>query len=743
MIQFVKNNKFAFFLLTFSLLLIWTGYFLNEPLNQFYNTNNHIFIHTVLELTSVIICFVIGLYGWKAYDETGSKTFLILPFLFLSIGTLDLFHLMTFPGMPFFISESSIEKTAWFWVLARGTTAVGILYLIYLGERKAEILNKKALGLYTCFYLLLCIGVIYAYEKQLPILIVSNQGPTTLKNILEYIISGLLLLSLVKTYSIYKHSKRISDLELVFGLCLLLLSELTLTIYNNISDIFVVVGHIIKVFGYTFILKAYFFSRLQLNFQKKLKTEKDLKNTQELLQAFFNHTPDSITIMDQDGRILEINDGFERVYGWKEEEVKGKLFREIMPDLRENIDYVVNEVSSGKKMIAYNTTRQRKDGTNIIINMTISPIKDDQGKVIQMAAISRDITLQKQAENKILEMERELKDTLRKQQGVIFKFRKVEDEFIHTICEGELLNDLQIQPEQIVGKPLYEHPIKGVSESLRIYYEQSWRGQDVTFEIPISERICVITLKPIKLEQEVIEVIGSCIDITQLKRTEELLQKSEKLAVVGELAAGLAHEIRNPLTTLKGFTQLIESQQGQANRSYIELMLSELDRIELITNEFMAVAKPQAIKFQEHDLLQIVHQIIVFSTPQALLKNIEFIERYETENNKIICDGNQIKQVFINLIKNAIEAMPSGGKLYISVLEKADHLKIEIRDTGVGVPKEILPKLGEPFYTLKEKGTGLGLMVSYRIIESHRGTIKFESEEQVGTTVTVTLPLKK
>lgn len=710
-------------------------------MNHLYNTNNLVFIHSLLEIFSMTVCFSISLYGWKAFDDTTRRRFLWIPFIFMAIGILDLFHFMTYPGMPYFITESSLEKTAWFWVAARSTAAASLLFLLFSRNKKTDFKNKNVLSFFTVFYLFTIVTIIYLFEKELPMLIISHGGPTNFKNTIEYFISFLLLLSLIKSYKIYQQSKQTSDLELVMAISLLLLSELTLTIYSNISDIYVVIGHLIKTFGYFYILKAYFLSSLQLTFYQKQVAEKDLKHTQELLQSFFENTPDSITIMDTTGKVLTVNPAFEKVYGWRADEVKGKIISHITPGFREDINKVVEEVSSGKILIAYETIRQRKDGSIITINMTISPIRNEFGEIVQLASITRDITEQREAEMKLIETERELKDTVRRQQGIIFKYKKQGNRFIHTLCDGQLLYELNYSPDLIVNKDTSEFFNKDTSDFMNLHYEQAWQGYDVSFELLIQEKIHVVTLRPIKREQVVIEVIGSCIDITKLKKTEELLQKSEKLAMVGELAAGLAHEIRNPLTTLKGFTQLIQSQGGSVNKRYIQIMLSELDRIDLITNEFMAVAKPQAIQFQEHDFIVLAKQIVSFSTPQALLKNIEIIEHYADINATIFCEGNQIKQVLINLFKNAIEAMPNGGKLDIHVEQVEDRLQIKIKDTGVGIPKAILPKLGEPFYTLKEKGTGLGLMVSFRIIESHQGTISFESIENEGTTVTITLPL--
>lgn len=731
--KLIKQNTPVVLLFTLSILVIMSGDFFKQSINL----HDQVFIHSVLQIIGILLCVSISLYGLKSYYDTSCKSFLWLSFIFIAIGILDFFYIITYLKMSFFISDRLLEESAWFWIAARSTTSIGLIYLSLSEGRKAFAKKKKILTFNTFFYLITMIAIIYLINKDIPKLMMNNGDPSNIA--IEYFNSFLILLAIMIFYKKYQQTKLTSELELVVSSILLLVSEISLTIYHDISIFHVIIGYFSKLFGYIYILKAFFFSRINVTLLQKRVEEKHM---QGLIQSFFEHTHDSITILDVNGRVLAVNAGFEKMYGWKENEVKGRMVRDLMPDSGGDIENIVQEVAFGKSFYAYEATRQRKDGREITINMTVSPIKNKFGKIVQMATISRDITGQREAEKKLLKKELELKDTIRRQQGIIFKFKKQNNRFIHTLCDGQLLYELNNRPEQIINKDLSEFQSEQVSEFMRDYYEQAWQGNDITFEVTLRERICVITLRPIKREEEVIEVIGSCIDITQLKKTEELLQKSEKLAVVGELAAGLAHEIRNPLTTLKGFTQLIESQNGHANKTYTNLMLSELERIEMITNEFMAVAKPQVIKFQEHDLIALTKQVVSFSTSQALLKNVDIIEHFEDIQATIICEGNQIKQVLINLIKNAIEAMPNGGKLEISVEQVENGLQIKIKDSGIGIPKEILPKLGEPFYTLKEKGTGLGLMVSFRIIESHKGTISFESEENEGTTVIITLPYK-
>ncbi|MGZ4135098.1 MAG: ATP-binding protein, partial [Tumebacillaceae bacterium] len=249
---------------------------------------------------------------------------------------------------------------------------------------------------------------------------------------------------------------------------------------------------------------------------------------------------------------------------------------------------------------------------------------------------------------------------------------------------------------------------------------------------------------PIVVNEQIVGVYCIARDITESKKTEAILRKSDKLAVVGRLAAGVAHEIRNPLTAIKGFVQFIKSSENP-KPEYFDIMLSELDRIEFIVNEFLVLAKPQAVNYQLKDLNVLLQNIIALIDTQAIMNNVQILMMISSEKELplIECEENQLKQVFINILKNALEAMPDGGNVYVSVKRTADDkVHVQFVDEGCGIPPERVAKLGEPFYTTKEKGTGLGLMVSYKIINEHQGQINVTSELNIGTTVDVVLPIR-
>ncbi len=231
-------------------------------------------------------------------------------------------------------------------------------------------------------------------------------------------------------------------------------------------------------------------------------------------------------------------------------------------------------------------------------------------------------------------------------------------------------------------------------------------------------------------------------DITEMKKTEEYISQSEKLSVVGELAAGIAHEIRNPLTSLRGFTQLLKHSTSN-DEPYIPIMLGEIDRINTIVSELLMLSKPSEQDFRKVEITELLRSVVILMNAHAKLLNIDIDYRNHIEDGKVFIDGmeNKLKQVFINLVKNAMEAMETGGQIIISTRKNEKFLIIQLCDQGCGIPEEILSKLGQPFVTTKEKGTGLGLMVCKSIIDSHQGKMDIQSIVGKGTCITLTFPL--
>ena len=223
-----------------------------------------------------------------------------------------------------------------------------------------------------------------------------------------------------------------------------------------------------------------------------------------------------------------------------------------------------------------------------------------------------------------------------------------------------------------------------------------------------------------------------------LLRTE--MQKSEKLNIVSELAASVAHEVRNPLTVVRGFIQLLESTEDVKNKDYMRLVLAELDRAEQIISDYLNLARPQ-IEKKEHiclsaQLIEMTTLMSSFAAMQGVYLQVEISESLYT-----IGDKAKLKQAIMNVVKNGIEAIQGNkGYLKVTAIQKDEMIIIRVKDSGVGMTKEQLVRLGQPYYSLKEKGTGLGLMVTFSILQAHNGTLEYKSESGKGTEAIIILP---
>jgi two-component system, sporulation sensor kinase B len=264
----------------------------------------------------------------------------------------------------------------------------------------------------------------------------------------------------------------------------------------------------------------------------------------------------------------------------------------------------------------------------------------------------------------------------------------------------------------------------------------SVQGQSLTFNTKIPDLLIVGIIDTIAV------AIAAKLNegLVEKSRMKQEIQRAEKLNTLGELAASIAHEVRNPLTVVKGFIQLIQQDEKGKNYDYLSLVLSELGRAEAIINDYLNFAKPQFEKLEEFPLVDVLSEVKMLLEPLAVQQGVQLESSLESSAFYLRTDRNQLKQALVNLIKNAIEATPEGGIVTITYKLKDHHAYINITDTGKGMDHEQLARIGTLFYTTKDKGTGLGTSVSLRIIETMKGKVSYESKLGIGTEVTMILP---
>lgn len=224
-----------------------------------------------------------------------------------------------------------------------------------------------------------------------------------------------------------------------------------------------------------------------------------------------------------------------------------------------------------------------------------------------------------------------------------------------------------------------------------------------------------------------------------LKR-EVIIARSERLRIVGELASGMAHEIRNPLTTIKGFLQISRT-NGYNIEPWYNMIMEEIDRMSELTAEFLRFSKPSATHFELQPVHTCIQRVISLTESETTRLGHRLVYEASHPSIEIMMDPDKLVQLLLNLIKNAIESMHEQGQVTIGLTQSGGFAVIEVKDTGTGIAPDELDQIFQPFYTSKETGTGLGLSICHKIVQDHGGLIEVESELRKGTTFRISLPL--
>jgi signal transduction histidine kinase len=224
------------------------------------------------------------------------------------------------------------------------------------------------------------------------------------------------------------------------------------------------------------------------------------------------------------------------------------------------------------------------------------------------------------------------------------------------------------------------------------------------------------------------------------RRAAELLRRAERLKTLGEMAAGMAHEVKNPLAAIRSAAQILSSRVAGKEAEFPRLIVREVDQLNRVVNDFLDYARPAPLKREPVRLSGLVESCLQLLAPVIRDKGVNVITGFPADETAVSADPNQLRQVFLNLILNAVQATDKGAEVALAVWRDGGCTRVTVNDSGPGIPADKLKRVFEPFYSTKPGGTGLGLPIAQRIVAEHGGRLVLESEPGKGTTATVILP---
>jgi len=490
------------------------------------------------------------------------------------------------------------------------------------------------------------------------------------------------------------------------------------------------------------------------------KAQEKLRESEERYRNLFENARDPIVVSDLKGKIINVNKVVEE-YGVQKEYLIGKNMLNFVPEnCRPRLTKELEKIAQGKP-VEGEVTLETPKGKRIAEYRSNPVIKGE--KIIGIQTILRDITERKEMEEKLREYSEQLEELVQKRTEKLLESETRYSVLVEEASDGvAILQDGKIvfvnkrgseiigySRDELIGLPFMQIVDEKYRKITKERYERRLRGEKVpsTYEIELisknGEHI------PVELSAARIDYQGRPADliivrdIRERKQMQEQLLQSERLAAIGKMATMIAHDLRNPLTAIRNASYYLKKVLSKTKNKKIEALREMLEIIEketIFANnivsdllDFSAQRKPQKRKININEMIK--NTLDRMKTPE----NVEVETKFSEEVFAFI-DYQQMERVFFNLIKNAFQAMPNGGKLTIETKETDKQIKMIFKDTGVGISKENMAKLFTPFFTTKAKGVGLGLAICKKIIEQHGGKITVKSKLGKGTTFTVIIP---
>lgn len=449
---------------------------------------------------------------------------------------------------------------------------------------------------------------------------------------------------------------------------------------------------------------------------------------------------------DIQGTITNINSAGERLFGYQPEELIGKPIAILYSEKNsfEKINKLKRRIENGKGFIEQ-LYRRRKDGSEFLTWLFTTPLYDEAGNLCGFIGVGRDITEEAEAQEKI-RYTAELVDRahfciLSTDRNNIIRSVNPAGEKLYGYKAGELIGQ---------DRSILYRGVKLTPEKMKILNGKMKKGEGWVTELENVRQNGEVF--PVRLATAYLDdergarkgAVSIAQDITEEEKLKEQVIESEKLISLGQAAAGIAHEINNPLNALLNIAHILSREKSlledKEKKWLLHDLRKEINRLSQLTADFMQFARPRSLAKDQTDINQILADVIrLFKLDRDNGSEVSYSRRLR-KVDQIPADANQLKQVALNIVRNAVQAMEGRGRVSVSSFQTARWVGFKIEDNGPGIPEEVKNRIFEPFFSSKKRGSGLGLSISKQIVDRHQGQLTVESRPGEGTTVTVRIP---
>lgn len=482
---------------------------------------------------------------------------------------------------------------------------------------------------------------------------------------------------------------------------------------------------------------------------EKFKLTSSLKLAEERYIQIFEHASDSIFIHDIEGKILDVNTNACQWLGYKKDELLEMSMEDMLsPETKEKASDIIQKIKDVKRLV-FESSYIKKDRTAVPVELSASFFKLDKNEIV--LTFVRDISKRKK-------IEEDLKLLAYITTHIAEAIISVDERENITFWNRGAELIFGYKAEEVIGKPysilVPKESIHDLSNIIREVYEKGFVSDIETERVTKDDQKIDTYLTTSIIKDEKGNKIGRSVilrDITERSHMEEKLIRSSKLAALGTLAAGIAHEFNNILTAMLGYAELgLFTKDLEKMKKALEVVVKSSARAKNITDNLLTFARKHESKRGYANIREAVDTSISLVKREFEKNNIRIVRKF-SRVPRTFCNVGQISDVCLNLLTNARDAMrPKGGKLIVELRNRDGYIELKFIDTGCGISPKLKERIFEPFVTTKgplggspEKGTGLGLSVSYGIIRNHNGTIEVESEENKGSVFTIKLPVIK